>query len=58
MSLNKAIKSGKEYRKQYYGSKAFCRSCRNNGPCGWCEENRKIKNIKRMQSILDKMKDI
>lgn len=58
MSLDKAIKSGKEYRIQYYGSKAFCRSCRNNGSCSWCEKNRKIKNIKRIQSVFDKMKDI
>lgn len=58
MSLDKAIKTGKEYRKQYYGSKAFDYTCRNNGSCRWCEENRKIKNIKRMQSVLDKMKDI
>ena len=40
MSLNKAIEHGKERRKQYYGSKAIDRSCRNHGGCPWCEENR------------------
>ena len=40
MSLNKAIKYGKEYRKPYTNSKAFDRSCRNHGNCGWCENTR------------------
>jgi hypothetical protein len=33
MSLDKAIKTGKEHRKPYRGSKAFDRSCRNHGDC-------------------------
>ena len=45
MSLDKAIKSGKEHRKEYYGSKAFDCTCRNHGSCKWCEENRKIKKL-------------
>lgn len=40
MSLDKAIKHGKEKRKPYYNSKAFDTTCRNHGSCGWCEENR------------------
>ena len=40
MALDKAIKSGKEHRKQYRGSKAIDRSCRNHGSCDWCRENR------------------
>lgn len=40
MSLDKAIKYGKEKRKPYTGAKAIDCSCRNHGTCGWCEGNR------------------
>lgn len=40
MSLDKAIIHKKEKRKPYYGAKSFCKSCRNNGSCDWCKENR------------------
>ena len=48
MSLDKAIESGKEHRKQYRGSKRFDKSCRNHGnhghgpghECDWCKGNR------------------
>ena len=43
MALDKAIKSGKEHRKPYRGSKVIDRTCRNHGGCPWCEENRKHK---------------
>lgn len=43
MSLDKAIKHGKEHRKPYYGSKAIDKTCRNHGSCPWCKENRKHK---------------
>ena len=43
MSLDKAIKHGKEHRKPYTGSKSIDRTCRNNQGCHWCEENRKHK---------------
>jgi hypothetical protein len=52
MSLEKAIKSGKEKRKPYYGSKAFDRTCRNHGTCKWCEENRLYKNKKKLAAAL------
>lgn len=57
MSLDKSIKSGKEHRKEYYGSKSFDRSCRNHGGCDWCEENRKYKYIKKIQEIGLKMEE-
>lgn len=57
MSMNKAIKYGKEHRKPYYGSKAIDRTCRNHGGCTWCEENRKYKNIKRIQSMNSQLAD-
>lgn len=40
MSLDKAIEHKKEWRKQYHGSKAIDKSCRNHGSCPWCRENR------------------
>lgn len=40
MSLDKAIKHGKEKRKPYRGSKAFDPHCRNHGLCEWCKGNR------------------
>jgi len=57
MALDKAIKNGREHRKEYYGSKAIDRSCRNHGGCPWCEENRQYKNLKRMQAMIDRMKE-
>jgi hypothetical protein len=41
MSLEKAIKHGKERRKQYRGAKANDTSCRNHGGCPYCESGRK-----------------
>ena len=55
--LNKAIIHGKEHRKPYYGSKSIDKTCRNHGGCPWCEENRKYKNIKKNEKMLDKMKE-
>ena len=41
MSLDKAIKSGKERRKPYRKAKAVDKTCRNHGGCPYCEGNRK-----------------
>jgi hypothetical protein len=41
--LDKAIKYGKEKRKQYRGAKAVDRSCRNHGDCSYCANNRQFK---------------
>ena len=38
MSLDKAIKSGKEHRKEYRGAKSVDPSCRNHGSCLFCEK--------------------
>lgn len=46
MSLDKAIKHGKEKRKEYNGSKAVDPSCRNHGNCVWCKRNRLHKYTK------------
>ena len=58
MALDKAIQHGKEHRKPYTGGKAIDKTCRNHGGCLWCEENRKYKNIKRLQKALDKLKEM
>ena len=54
MGMEKAIASGKEHRKEYYGAKAICKSCRNGGSCEWCQVNRQYKNLKKMQISIDK----
>jgi len=43
MSLDKAIRHGREHRKPYYKSQRFDPSCRNHGSCGYCEGNRLYK---------------
>lgn len=43
MSLDKAIKHGKEHRKPYRGAKATDCTCRNHGSCPWCRQNRLFK---------------
>lgn len=55
MSMDKAIKYGKEHRKVYRGAKAIDKSCRNNGSCEWCQSNRKYKFLKKMVDIKDLM---
>lgn len=51
MSLEKAIKHGKEKRKNYYGSQAFDHSCRPHGRCSYCENNRKFSDqVNRMKA--------
>lgn len=47
LSLDKAIKSGKEHRKPYRKAKAVCTSCRNHGNCDWCLGNRTYSARKR-----------
>ena len=54
MSLNKAIEHGKEKRKQYKGAKNVDPTCRNHGSDYWCEENRKIKYIRKEQAAEEK----
>lgn len=46
MSLEKAIKYGKEKRKRYYNSADFDHSCRPHGGCPYCEGNRKFADKK------------
>lgn len=48
MSLDKAIKSGKEHRKPYTKAKAVDYTCRNHGSCVYCQGNRQYKNKKKI----------
>lgn len=57
MSLDKAIKHGKEKRKPYRGVKAVDSTCRNHGSCKWCESNRKHK-FRDKHPVEDFAKDI
>ena len=43
MSLDKAIKHGKEHRKEYHGNKAVDPMCRSHGGCTYCEKGRQHK---------------
>jgi len=58
MSLDKAIESGKERRKQYYGSKRFDPSCRSHGDCGWCKDNKQYKTKKKYLSHREQIKEL
>jgi hypothetical protein len=53
MSLDKAIKHGKEKRKPYRGAAAWDSHCRNNNYCSWCRSNRTHKNKKKEISCED-----
>jgi hypothetical protein len=46
--LDKAIKYGKEKRKPYKRGKAFDRSCRNNGSCNYCRNNRLFNSRRKL----------
>ena len=50
MSLDKAIKYGKEYRKPYRGAAAWDSHCRNNNYCSYCRSNRTHSDRRREYS--------
>lgn len=58
MSLNKAIKSGKEKRKLYTAGKKIDRTCRNHGSCPWCEGTRTYNSRKKELAAKDQLKDL
>ena len=57
MSLDKAIQYNKEHRKIYYGSKAIDCSCRNNGTCEWCKNNRLYQYLKVNERTLRELEE-
>jgi len=58
MTLDKAIKSGKEKRKPYKGAKAGDPSCRNHKRCPYCRKNRAYRIAKRDQDTKMEMEDV
>lgn len=58
MSLDKAIRSGKEHRKPYRKSARFDRSCRHGGSCDYCRGNRLNSSKKREQSAESRKEDL
>ncbi len=56
MSLDKAIKHGKEHREPYRGAKAVDPTCRNHGGCPYCESNR-LHKIKKQEPIIEEVDD-
>lgn len=56
MSLDKAIKHGKEHRKPYTGAKAVSSICRN-GYCSWCNNNKFYRKRKQEEKMKFKEKE-
>lgn len=57
MSLDKAIEHGKEFRKQYRGSKAIDPTCRNHGGDPWEEGNRLYKHERKYEGDMQQLKE-
>lgn len=57
MSLDKAIEHNHEHRKEYRGSKAIDKTCRNHGGCPWCYENRTHKYDKKAVAMDQRLKE-
>lgn len=57
MSLDKAIKYCKEHRKQYFGAGAWDATCRPNGGCPWCEDNRTHQDKKARGAADEQLKN-
>lgn len=57
MSLDKAIKHGKEKRKLYTGVKAKDKTCRNHGSCPRCKKNRIIQQTKTHEAASEQIKN-
>jgi hypothetical protein len=51
MGLEKAIASGKEYRKPYKGAKSFDKGCRNHGFCSKCRDNKLYATTKELEKV-------
>lgn len=60
MSLDKAIRSGKEHRKPWIGknrSKNIDHTCRNHGSCDYCKNNRMYQTHRENQRVGEKLKE-
>ena len=57
MPLDKAIKHGKERRKPYYRSGEYDPTCRPNGGCPYCKNNRMHKHKKKQNACKEQEKE-
>lgn len=57
MSLDRAIESGKEKRKQYRGVRAVDRTCRPGGNCPYCEGNRTYQDRRDREAADDAVRE-
>jgi hypothetical protein len=57
MSLDKAIKSGKEHRKEYRKPKSIDATCRNHGTSPYCRSGRKHKETKANLSFAEQLQE-
>ena len=57
MTLDKAIKHGKEKRRPYTGAKAIDCTCRNHGTCEWCKQNRLIQTLRELEAAEDELRE-
>ena len=55
MSLDQAIKHGKEHRKPYHGRKAVDIWCRNHNYCWICRKNRLHKKLVEQIKVKDEL---
>ena len=55
MSLDQAIKHGKEHRKPYHGSKAVDAWCRNHNRCWICRKNRLHRKLVEQIKVKDEL---
>lgn len=56
--LDKAIKNGKEHRKEYRGSKACDKSCRNHGSDDWAKDNRLYRSNKLLEKSEQDLEEV
>ena len=56
--LDKAIKSGKEHRKEYRGAKACDKSCRNHGSDDWAKDNRLYRSNKLLEKSEQDLEEV
>lgn len=57
MSLEKAIKYGREHRKPYTGAKAVSNVCRH-GYCASCEDNKMHNTRKKIISTIEQIEQV
>lgn len=55
VSLDKAIKHGKEHRKPYRGAKRHFIECRNHGACDYCRDARLHSRKRKLEEMMYKI---